>query len=287
MCANCPPDSKRVPLPCQPAPACRQASLHRLHMRCKPGFPMSLAPVHTCLQASRWASRCACLPTGSTIRLTPTCARLPAGFPMGLTPVGLRRKFRCGSTDFKPKQAVHTCLQASRWASRCAWWRAATCTPPTACTRLWAGGRVSWGLHVLGCGLVGGRAGVCMYTAVGWWEGELGLRGPAFCVQSALTSACQLAASSRLALCPLPCSARLWRLLHAVSGRVKVASPCNHLSIPDRPAKPPPPHPLPAGKFGLIGWLRMLLVSYFSNLVGAPLPSCLCHVGCAAQLCCA
>lgn len=29
-------------------------------------------------------------------------------------------------------------------------------------------------------------------------------------------------------------------------------------------------HPCPpAGRFGLYGWLRMLMVSYFSNLVGA------------------
>ncbi len=29
------------------------------------------------------------------------------------------------------------------------------------------------------------------------------------------------------------------------------------------------PVPTPAGRFGLYGWLRMLVVSYFSNLVGA------------------
>lgn len=28
-------------------------------------------------------------------------------------------------------------------------------------------------------------------------------------------------------------------------------------------------HPTAAGRFGLYGWLRMLVVSYFSNLVGA------------------
>ena len=34
--------------------------------------------------------------------------------------------------------------------------------------------------------------------------------------------------------------------------------------------------PAPAGRFGLYGWLRMLVVSYFSNLLGALLlVSCL------------
>lgn len=69
--------------------------------------------------------------------------------------------------------------------------------------------------------------------------------------------------------------ARLSLAGHNISSPHSATTPCSFtcaITLPSHSASFPllPGHVwCTAGRFGLYGWLRMLLVSYFSNLVGA------------------
>lgn len=102
----------------------------------------------------------------------------------------------------------------------------------------------------------------CMYSAIGVWEGAATtLRCAALHGGAAL--GCAQAARAFLGL-PQPLSfVFIWECLRAGTSRSWECSACSAAAVPLRYWLGT------AGRFGLYGWARMLVVSYFANLVGA------------------
>lgn len=83
-------------------------------------------------------------------------------------------------------------------------------------------------------------------------------------VLNALFAGIPLSAGGRVSGQHSRCTAVL-RVMPAVMRVPRAAGRVGSPGLSARASRPSPP----AGRFGLYGWLRMLVVSYFSNLVGA------------------
>ena len=175
-----------------------------------------------------------------------------ASGPAGRSPAVVQRRLhRPAPPTTRPPTPPRPLCRASPWASRSAWWPEETCSPATACTAQWASGKVR------ALSSVPARAARASLAARAARPPASWLTPPP--AHWPLHSTHSLLPAKTVRLCPLNSAAPAW----ASMPRTEVNRSALHSPLSSHPVAPY------AGRFGLYGWARMLLVSYFSNLVGA------------------